>query len=328
MNLVINDYNKKYEISLGNVTQVLGVNYRGKKYICDSIVKHFSSYKYQEFDEYMEENIKIDDEQPGRNEYRIINIKDRETLLEQMRMSKTTLVYEYLKNLLETLSCQRQLNALDANLTQIYMLINEKLKSEIGNISIEYEMQSLLNIVSKSEILTIDGTEIENLKNVDILKILLELVKENNKYNPEKIIILCQNIDHILTKSEYKSIISSLLDYDKNVYFMLFLSTDNYVYLNREIICYVTVFNNTLFQVPNYDVLERFIADHYPINYSFEEEELLLVLQKVLNGVGIENYNISYKELLIKKMINKALCINDSYDFDMLKSELTCLNKK
>ena len=326
MNLEISDFNKKYEIKLGNITQILGTNYKVKKYIYDSLIKHFSLYKYHEYDEHLESNVKIDGEVPGRKEYDIISIKDREELIEHIKLNKSTLIYEYLKNIIETLSCQKQMNILDDNLTNIFLLINEKLAQDVGDIYIDYEMQNLLHIVSKSEILTKSGSEIESLSNFKLINILFSLIKENNKFNPEKRIILFQDIDHLLNDVEYGKMISNLLDYDKKIYIVFSLGSDNYVYLNKKLLNNVVVFNNAYFQVPNYDSIEDFIVNHYPLNLDFSEKDVLLLLKKILNKVGIDDDRMSYKELLVKKMINKALCVNDLYDFNASETELTCLN--
>ena len=328
MNLTINEYNKNYEINMGNITQILGANYKVKKYIYDSLIKHFSLYKYQSFDEYMENNIKIDNEIPGRKEYKVINIKDREGLIEQIKLNKNAIVCEYLKNVIETLSCQKQINVLDESLTQIYMIINEKLYQDIGEICIDYEMQNLLSIVSKSEVITKNGFEIESMSNYELLEVLLKLVKENNRFNPEKNFILFHSIDHLITNNEYEKLINNVLGYDKKIYMIFSISTDNFVYVNKEILNYITVFNSASFQVPNFDTLEEFIKMHYPVNKDFKEEETLLILRKVLNKVGIENDSISIKELLVKKFINKAICVNDLYEFNVLKEELACLNSQ
>lgn len=328
MNLSICEYNKSYEFNISNITQVLGVNFRSKQFVCDSLIKHFSQYKYQVYDEYMENNIRINGEIPGRREYKIISIKNREELIEQIKMSKNTLIYEYVNNIIETLSCQKQLNIIDEILTKIYMIINEKIEHEIGAICLDYDMQNLLNIVSKSDVLAISGTEIELISNYELFCILFKLVKEINKANLEKIIILLPDIDHLLTSREYEKTMSLLMDYDKMVYVCSFISTNNYLYLSKDIMESVVVLNSTIFQVPCYDVLESFIIDHYPLNCEFTEIEIFNILKKTLNLIGIEDDKISYNELLVKKMINKALCVNDLYDFRMSECELACLNAK
>lgn len=328
MNLVIKEYNKKYEIGMGNIVQVLGVNFKSKEFIYQSIIKHFSLYKYQEYDEYMENNITIDGEVPGRREYRVIGIESRDELIDQIRNSKNTIIYEYLVNMLETLSCQKQLNSIDENLTVIYNYINEKLSNNVGGISIEYEMQNLLNIISKSEIYSNSGEDIETMSNYELLIVLLNLIKENNTTKPEKVIILLKNVDHLCNRKEYKRIIEHLIDNYSNIYIMLFISIDKYVYVNKEIVHNIIVLNDMVFQVPKFDAIEDYLVNHYPVNYEFSECEILGMLKSILNMVGIENENISYKEILVKKLINKAICINDRYDFNMKSCELACLNDK
>ena len=311
MDFVVKEYNKKYEINFGKITQILGYNFKIKRYIYESILKHFSLYKYQDFDEHMENNITID-----------------EQLIEQISINKNTLIYEYLKNVLETLSCQRMLNVVDENLTNIYLAINEKLNSKVGKISIDYEMQNLFYIVSKSDVYTNSGEDIETLSNYDLLIVLLKLVKENNSVNPEKTLILLNNIDHLCTRFEYDKIVEFLRDYDESIFAIMFISIDKYVYISKEVLNNIVVINDTTFQVPKYESIEEYLLGHYPMNYEFEETEIVQLLKNTLNSIGIENDIISYKELLVKKLINKAICINDSYDFNMETSELSCLNTK
>lgn len=328
MELVVKEHNKKYELNLGNITQILGYNFRIKEYVYQSFLKYFSLYKYQEYDEQMEDNIMINGEVPGRKEYTVIGIENRKELIEQIRISKNNLIYEYLKNVLETLKCQKQLNLLDENLTNIYNAINEKLSQNIGSISIDYEMQNLFYIVSKSCIYTNTGNDVETMSNYELIIVLLKLIKENNGYTPAKTIVLLKDIDHLCSKNEYKKVIEYLIDYDKNIFVILFISIDRYVCVNREIMNNIAVFNDMSFQVPNYEVIEEYLSNHYPINYEFSESELCQLLKNILNGVGSDNEIITYKQLLTKKLINKAVCVNDFYDFNMTNSELACLNAK
>ena len=88
----------------------------------------------------------------------------------------------------------------------------DRLNKNIGDICVDYEMQNLLFIVSKSEVLTNDGAEIEKLSNYNLIKTLLQLIKENNRFNVEKIVILFHNIDHLLTSNEYEKIINAKND--------------------------------------------------------------------------------------------------------------------
>lgn len=326
MNLVVKEYNKNYEINMGNITQILGANFYVKYYIQESIQKHFSLYKYQEYDERMEDNIVIDGDVPGRKEYKVININSRESIIEQIRIAKGTIMYGYFNNILETLTCQKQINMIDENLTNVYNVINGKLKEDVGNISIDYEMQNLLFMVSKSTIYTITGEDIERMKNYELLMVLLKLLKENNAFNPEKVLLLLQNIDHLCTRNEYAKIVEYLLEYDKNIYALLFTSIDKYVYVNKETVGHIIVFNDVSFQVPEYDAIEEYLINNYPVHCEFDECEIMQFLRNTLNSVGVENDEISYKDLLVKKLINKAICINDIYDLNVRSAELACFN--
>lgn len=326
MNCVIKEHNRKYEINLGNIVQILGLNFKSKEYIYQSFIKHFSLYKYQEYDESMENNILIDGEEPGRKEYRVIGIGSREELIEQIKNNKNTIAYEYLSNIFNTLSCQKQLNLIDENLTNIFNIVNDKLRSNVGDISIDYEMQNLLYIVSKSTVYTSQGEDLETMGNYELLIILFNLLKENNVVNPEKVILLLKDIDHLCNRGEYNKLIEHLFSYDHNIYVITFIGVDKYVYVNKEIIQNIIVLNDMEFQVPNFDVIEDYLLNHYPLNREFSEVEIFNLLKCSLNTIGIENDTVSYKEILVKKLINKALCINEKYDFNMFNSELTCLN--
>ena len=328
MDFVIKKYNKNYEINVGNLTQVLGHNFETKEYIYQSILKHFSLYKYHEYDEHMENNIISDGETPGRKEFRVISIRERNDLIDQIRIAKNTLIYEYLKSILETLQCQRLLNVMDENLTNIYDLINKKINKDIGIINIDYEMEDLLHLVSKSTVYTDSDNDIETLGNYELLMVFLKLVERINSTNSEKIILLFKNIDHLCSGREYEKIIEYLLGYDERIFVFMFISLDKYVYISRKVLNNIIVFNDTVFQVPEYEAVDEYISNHYPINCEFHERELFDLLKCVLNEIGIENDMISYRELLVKKLLNKASCINDIYDFNIGNSELACLNAR
>lgn len=326
MNCVIKEYNRKHEIDMGNIVQILGLNFKSKEYIYQSFIKHFSLYKYQEYDDYMENNILIDGEVPGRKEYRVIGIGSREELIEQIKNNKNTIVYEYLSNVFNTLPCQKQLNLIDENLTNIFNIANEKLRNNVGDISIDYEMQNLLYIVSKSTIYTSQGEDLETMSNYELLIILLNLLKENNAINPEKVILLLKDIDHLCNRVEYNKLMEYLLDYNRNIYIFTFISVNKYVFVNKEIVQNIIILNDITFQVPNFDAIEDYLLNHYPLNRDFDECEIFNLLKCTLNTIGIENETVSYKEFLVKKLINRAICVNDNYNFSMTNSELACLN--
>ena len=326
MNLKIKEYNKSYEMNIGNITQILGSNFKIKNFIYNSLCRHFSLYKYQDYDEYMEDNILIDQVVPGRKEYKLIDIQNREKLIELIKLTKNSLVWEYIQKMLETLVCQKQLNLIDENLTNIYFMINEKLKENKCDISLDYDLQNLFSIVSKSEIYTTAGDEIETLDNYSLLKIFLNLLKENNKFSNEKVLVLISNIDHLCTKKEYNDICRYLQNYDRRIYTLFFISTDDYVHIDEAIMNNIIVINDCFFQVPEYDILEEYLLNNYPINQEFSKIEMMNILKRVLNKLGIERDFHSYQDLLVKKLINKAICVNDYYDFNMKNSEFVCLN--
>ena len=326
MEVRIKNKNKHYEFDLRNINQFLGMNFRAKKFIVDSIVKHFSSYKYKEYEEEYIENVTIDGEVRGRKEYSVIYVRDRSSLIDYLRFGKLSMLQDLIKKMIEGISCQMEMNVIDGALTEIYKNINDKLKKVASNIQIDYEYEKILDMVSTSEVETSDGEDIEKLSNFELLISLINIVKKLNEDKNEKYMFIVENIDHIITRVEYNDVIIKMRTITTSIYSIFTISTNDYVAVADDLMDGIVVMNNVFFKVPEMDEMNKFVEDNYPLNKEFEKEELCSILKRILNEVGIDNYKMDYKDIIVRKMINNSLCINDFYDFDVKNGEIACIN--
>ena len=99
MKIGITDKNKEYIINLEPVTQLCGICFEKKNFIIKSLCKYFSSGKYEQYEDNMHENIKINGEKTGRKYFSAFHISSREQLIQSIKISKSSLMMQYLSGI-------------------------------------------------------------------------------------------------------------------------------------------------------------------------------------------------------------------------------------
>ena len=152
----IQKYEKKYSFELCGVTQLCGQNISIKNFILESIRRHFSTYKYPEYRNPWRENVRIDGEVLGRKYFQVISIRDKEELLQHIRMTKQSIMLEYLKEIVQSFTYQQQLQAIDQKLEQIFMELNQQMEI-LGDVRLSYSINNLWDMVQQSYLETHNG---------------------------------------------------------------------------------------------------------------------------------------------------------------------------
>ena len=79
-----------------------------------------------------------------------------------------------------------------------------------------------------------DYDYIENMSNIELYKEYMHVLKAFYRDNPEKILLILENVDHMLDRNEYKELIQELdcLTNELDINIISTMSIDGYVFIN------------------------------------------------------------------------------------------------
>ena len=127
MNFQIKKANSVYEIPLVPIIQLCGTNFEIKHFVCHSLTKYFSTSRYSAFEGEYQDNITLDDNKVGRKYFSCIRISNREQLIQSIKLSKTSMMMEYLKLSYMEFAAQNIMQQISGLLDQLYMEMNVQL---------------------------------------------------------------------------------------------------------------------------------------------------------------------------------------------------------
>lgn len=311
MRVEITDRNETYEINLQQITQLLGINMKKKQFILDSLDKFFSGARYSSYEENMQDNVRIERQKVGRKYFSSHRIHTRENLIKDIKISKTSMMMQYLLARFTDFECRLEQDAIAEHLERLYLCVNEELAKTIGNIEISYDTKNMLEVLSESMVCGVDGKGIEQLSNYELLETYLDLFVQLQKREPQKMLILIENIDHLLDYEEYEKIylkMQQIVD-EYDCWFVVSASIHGFIVLNTESIEGIQVINDTVFSFPSYEHIFTFLKEEYPIEREWSEIEVLGGLKDTIQYVGKENCSIDFKGNVFLKLINQTLDI-------------------
>ena len=301
---------EKYVLQIEPITQICGTNYVLKNYLSNSIYKHFSSSKYSSFEEEMIENVNINGECIGKEYFDVIQINTREELIDNITMSKNSLMQEYTCEILKEYDCQKDIELLKDDLDRILISLNKEFK--INGVEIDFEMNDIFKLVSKSTIVVSNGKCPEEMPNGDLVNIFLDIFTGLQRIKPTKKLVIFNNIDMLINLDEYMQIVSKAKceTQKSDTWFMFFVGKDNYLFLDEEFFEGINVINSEIFSMPEYDKILDFFISEYPRNIDKKHaEEIVQVLPQIVNKIGDANFNINLVAIVALKIINESLGI-------------------
>ena len=314
MKIDISEYEKRYTFELDSVTQLCGQNIMKKTYILESMRRYFSTFKYPEQHNKWRDNVKVDNKIVGRKFFTLISIKGISDILAMLGWAKQSLITQYVKQLIEKLDCQMHLQAIITEVEEIIGLMNEEM-NQLGNIELTYTMSDVWDMVQNSSITGCDETLLENQGNYELLLIFLNLLEEIIKVNPKKMLVIMENIDHLISKKEYRDILTKLqnigMKYD--IYFILSTSIDGYVGCEPSLCNGISVFGDVDFQMPEFDRILQYIQDNYPYNKKISKEQLENDLKKIIHRIGQKQFLYNVEENVICKLINQSMMLHEKW---------------
>ncbi len=330
MNLEILDRNRKYEIHLTQITQLCGVDFYKKQFIIKSLCKYFSNSKYASYEEFLQDNVRCDNKEVGRKYFTIFHISSREDLINTIKLSKTSLMMKYLTEEFSEFECQKIMDRLEEELENLYVELNKNVRSKMRYIEISYEMKKIMDIIQSSEIISSNEKVLEELTNEELFLSYIQLMGEIQRRAPEKIIIIIENIDHLLDYSTYVKVMSEVEKFVNgfDAWIVFSTSTEGFVIIDEDKIEGINVINDCIFSFPQLQEIERFICKNYPREVVLGRQDLVEEIRAIVQNIGREGYLINVRSNVMLKLLQDSLCIStgianklNSIEYAFLKSE-------
>lgn len=322
----IKEYEKKYLFKLEPITQICGQNIRKKSFVCESLRKYFSTYKYSEENNKWRDNVFFDGENIGRKNFSVLSIQQKMDVVGMIKLAKQSLMSEYLKILIQDYEWQKHMEIIDIELQKIFKILNKKLLN-IGEIGLSYSKNDVWNMVQSSELQLIGEEELIDCEEHELCSMFLKLLDEVLYVFPRKMIIIFENLDHMVSKKQYKLLIEKMTEISKKyaVYFVITISLDDYVVVNKENFMGITVFGKEDFQMPEFEMIRKFIEEGYPYDKKFEAEDIFKILEGIIQRIGREQYLYDISHNVVCKMFNQTLLLSEKKNFSSVSPEISFL---
>lgn len=327
MKLKIDNDIKHIEIEYCPVMQFCGSNIIEKNRIIEIIRKYFSCSKYMEYEGMLECKISLDNDEIGRKTFELYYVAEAEDLINSIKLNKTSMVAKLVKNYIAEFECQEFMQKIDDELMQICNLINNEI-SQLGDIQLRYEMSELWDMVQKSSIVPYNYNEyLENKSGNELVNIYLNSLEKSLEIFPERTLVIFRDLDHLVKKSEYCDLVYRMKNISDNydVHFIISSSIDGYCWLKNRLETGVTVFNDVIYGIPDMYHIKEFIENNYPYNRKLEYDELIEMLQNVIHKIGGKGKLVSISDLVILKLINESLAINECITKSPVEQEISFL---
>lgn len=326
MKVEITRYEKKFSFEMEQITQLCGQNIPEKSYILDSLRKYFGTYRYSEEKNPWRNNVFIDGETVGRKYFSVISVASKNDLISMIKLSKQSLMTEYLKHIIQDFDHQKHLEIIDEELEKMFLDINKRI-GQIGKLFLTYSSSDIWDMVQSSEIRGENEESMDGKSTSELMVIFINLLEKVMDIAPKKQMIIIENADHFLTEEEYQEFVKKIRimcrKYD--LYFILSVSLDHYVVIDKELSSGIVVYNDMDFQMPELENILEAVNDGYPYNKNIKEEEIICILESIVQKIGKKKYLCSIEENVVCKIINQSMMLYDKRDCSGFSSELSFL---
>lgn len=314
MKIDVTEYEKQYTFELEPVTQLCGQNITKKTFILESFRRYFSTYKYQEERNKWRDNIKINNEMVGRKFFTVLSVKEISEIIMMIKWSKQSLMVEYVKQLMKKFDWQLHMRTINEELEEMFLMMNADI-GRLGDVELTYAMSDLWDMIQKTNVTGSNQTVLDNKDNYELIMIFLNLLEEVMQSEPKKMLVIVENMDHIVSRKEYVDILDKIkkigMKYD--IYFVISTSIDGYVVCDRELCSGIAIFGDEDFQMPEFDELLNYIYDNYPCNKKLSEKQIQEILRKIIQKIGQNDFLYSVEDSVVCKLINQTLMINNKW---------------
>ncbi len=129
-------------------------------------------------------------------------------------------------------------------------------------------------------------------------------------------LVILENIDHLISRKEYGEILTKLqnigMKYD--VHFILSTSIDGYVGCDRSLCHGISIFGDVDFQMPEFDEILKYIHNSYPYNKKIDEKQFQEDLVGTIHKIGQKEFLSSVEENVVCKLINQTMMLHEKWN--------------
>ena len=302
----------RLELNIECITQLCGINVQMKNYIIRNIVKYFSNTKYAEYEDKDDCVIKIDNEVVGRNYYTTYYIANINDLISNIQMSKNSIMKKYADYVNSKYDNQLIYEDIVAGYEKIFAKINSNMKESGISLMLDFMEEKITDVAQLAITRTPELGYIEKMSNYDLCVEYIKIMNAYYKDNPDKILLVLENIDHYLNIEQYFSLMRQLeimtLELDINI--IVTTSIRGYVYINEKNITGINVINDEVFSMPMIEELQNFFEDNYPCNYNINEKDMIYNITQIIHDIGIDGYSPRGKEYVFLKLLDESIGVH------------------
>lgn len=302
----------RLELNIECITQLCGINVQKKNYIIQNIVKYFSNTKYAEYEDKDDCVIKIDNEVVGRKYYTTYYIANINDLISNIQISKNSIMKKYVDYVNSKYDNQLIYEDIVAGYEKIFAKINNNMKESGIGLMLDFMEEKITDVAQLAITRTLELGYIEKMSNYDLYVEYIKIMKAYYKDNPDKILLVLENIDHYLNIEQYFSLMRQLeimtLELDINI--IVTTSIRGFAYINEKNITGINVINDEVFSMPMIEELQKFFEENYPCNYNINEKDMIYNITQIIHDIGIDGYSQLGKEYLFLKLLDESIGVH------------------
>lgn len=302
----------RLELNIECITQLCGINVQKKNYIIQNIVKYFSNTKYAEYEDKDDCVIKIDNEVVGRKYYTTYYIANINDLISNIQISKNSIMKKYVDYVNSKYGNQLIYEDIVAGYEKIFAKINNNMKESGIGLMLDFMEEKITDVAQLAITRTLELGYIEKMSNYDLYVEYIKIMKAYYKDNPDKILLVLENIDHYLNIEQYFSLMRQLeimtLELDINI--IVTTSIRGFAYINEKNITGINVINDEVFSMPMIEELQKFFEENYPCNYNINEKDMIYNITQIIHDIGIDGYSQLGKEYVFLKLLDESIGVH------------------
>lgn len=302
----------RLELNIECITQLCGINVQKKNYIIQNIVKYFSNTKYAEYEDKDDCVIKIDNEVVGRKYYTTYYIANINDLISNIQISKNSIMKKYVDYVNSKYDNQLIYEDIVAGYEKIFAKINNNMKESGIGLMLDFMEEKITDVAQLAITRTLELGYIEKMSNYDLYVEYIKIMKAYYKDNPDKILLVLENIDHYLNIEQYFSLMRQLeimtLELDINI--IVTTSIRGFAYINEKNITGINVINDEVFSMPMIEELQKFFEENYPCNYNINEKDMIYNITQIIHDIGIDGYSQLGKEYVFLKLLDESIDVH------------------
>ena len=302
----------RLELNIECITQLCGINVQKKNYIIQNIVKYFSNTKYAEYEDKDDCVIKIDNEVVGRKYYTTYYIANINDLISNIQISKNSIMKKYVDYVNSKYDNQLIYEDIVAGYEKIFAKINNNMKESGIGLMLDFMEEKITDVAQLAITRTLELGYIEKMSNYDLYVEYIKIMKAYYKDNPDKILLVLENIDHYINIEQYFSLMRQLeimtLELDINI--IVTTSIRGFAYINEKNITGINVINDEVFSMPMIEELQKFFEENYPCNYNINEKDMIYNITQIIHDIGIDGYSQLGKEYVFLKLLDESIGVH------------------